>query len=142
MQLNSPLLSVTDQKFGRKTSSSLEDMVEKKMLGRKSGQGYYRWKNGKPIKPISNQTDFPVDLEDRLILPMLNEAVACLDEKVVENADFLDAGVIFGTGFAPFMGGPINYAKKVGTEVIRIRLEKLTKTYGDRFQPSEGWSKL
>tara|TARA_B100001057_G_scaffold72438_1_gene66681 strand:- start:107 stop:2119 length:2013 start_codon:yes stop_codon:yes gene_type:complete len=133
---------VLGKAYGRRASPSLENMVERNMLGRKSGQGYYRWKNGKAVKPISNRTDFPVDLEDRLILPMLNEAVACLDEKVVENADFLDAGVIFGTGFAPFLGGPINYAKKIGSEVIRIRLEKLTETYGDRFQPNEGWSKL
>ena len=53
----------------------------------------------------------PPDLEDRLILPMLNEAVACLREGCVADADLLDAGAIFATGFAPFRGGPLHYAK-------------------------------
>ena len=54
------------------------------------------------------------DLEDRLILPMLNEAMAVLREGIVADADLLDAGVIFATGFAPFRGGPLHYAKERG----------------------------
>ena len=51
----------------------------------------------------------PPDLGDRLILALLNECAACLREKVVADADLLDAGVVFGTGFAPFRGGPLHY---------------------------------
>ena len=61
----------------------------------------------------------PADLEDRLILPMLNEAVAALRERVVEDADLLDAGAIFATGFAPFRGGPLQYAKIAGHRASR-----------------------
>jgi 3-hydroxyacyl-CoA dehydrogenase/enoyl-CoA hydratase/3-hydroxybutyryl-CoA epimerase len=82
----------------------------------------------------------PDDLEDRLILSMVNEAVACLDEKVVADADLLDSGVIFGTGFAPFRGGPLNYAKERGTTTVVMRLNELAKAYGERFEPHSGWS--
>ena len=83
--------------------------------GRKDGQGLYRWEDGKPIKPpLAKDYKAPADLEDRLILPLLNEAVAALHDGVVADADLLDAGVIFGTGFAPFRGGPLWYAAHRG----------------------------
>ncbi len=81
--------------------------VEQDKRGKKDGQGIYTWENGKPKKPdVASDYQAPADLEDRLILPLLNEAVACLHEGVVADADLLDAGVIFGTGFAPFRGDP------------------------------------
>ena len=68
------------------------------------------WENGKPKKPeVDPKYAAPDDIEDRMILPMLNEAVACLKDRVVDDADLIDAGVIFGTGFAPFRGGPLHY---------------------------------
>ena len=73
---------------------------------------------------------------------MINEAVACLAEGVVEDSDFLDAGVIFGTGFAPFRGGPINYARERGLEAVQAALGDLAERYGERFRPHEGWSNL
>ena len=80
--------------------------------GKKDGQGFYAWEDGKPGKPeLPKDYKAPDDLEDRLILPMLNESVACLHDGVVADADLLDAGVIFGTGFAPFRGGPIQHIR-------------------------------
>lgn len=81
----------------------------------------------------------PTDLEDRLILPLLNEAVACLHEGVVADADLLDAGVIFGTGFAPFRGGPIQHIRSVGADALLARLHALQARYGERFVPRPGW---
>ena len=81
----------------------------------------------------------PKDLEDRLILPLLNEAVACLHDGVVEDADLLDAGVIFGTGFAPFRGGPIQYIRETGVDVLLQRLRQLQARHGQRFAPRPGW---
>src|SRR3546814_16967952 len=73
--------------------------------GKKDGQGLYAWAEGKPKKPeVPKDYKVPGDLEDRLVLPLLNEAVAALHDGVVEAADLLDAGVIFGTAFAPFRG--------------------------------------
>jgi len=108
--------------------------------GKKDGQGIYRWENGKPQKPeIPADYKAPDDLEDRLILPFLNEAVAVLHDGVVEDADMLDIGVIFGTGFAPFRGGPIQHIRDTGVEPLLERLKALQAKYGDRFAPRPGW---
>ncbi len=84
----------------------------------------------------------PADMTDRLILPLLNESVACLREQIVEDADLLDAGVIFGTGFAPFRGGPMNYINTTGVKKQQERLQQLQQLYGDRFQPDSGWKQI
>jgi len=120
----------------------LSAMVEEGRLGRKSGQGFYRWEDGKASKPPGDGSKPPVDIEERLILPMVNEAISCLSDGVVTDADLLDAGVIFGTGFAPFLGGPINYARERGLDKVTARLDELAKTHGDRFAPHQGWSEL
>jgi 3-hydroxyacyl-CoA dehydrogenase/enoyl-CoA hydratase/3-hydroxybutyryl-CoA epimerase len=121
---------------------ALSAMVKAGQLGRKSGQGFYRWEDGKAKKPENNGAAPPADAEDRLILSMVNEAVACLSDRVVTDADLLDAGVIFGTGFAPFRGGPINYARERGIKSVVARLEELAVAHGTRFAPHPGWSGL
>ena len=73
---------------------------------------------------------------------MLNESVACLRERVVEEADLLDAGVIFGTGFAPFRGRPLAYARARGVDDVVRGLKELQARHGDRFRPDEGWREL
>ena len=123
-------------------AKQLTAMVDAGHLGRKSGQGFYRWDEGKAQKPDSDAETAPADAEDRLILSMVNEAVACLSDRVVSDADLLDAGVIFGTGFAPFRGGPINYARKRGIRAVVTRLEELAAAHGTRFEPHPGWSDL
>jgi 3-hydroxyacyl-CoA dehydrogenase/enoyl-CoA hydratase/3-hydroxybutyryl-CoA epimerase len=117
--------------------------VEAGKRGKKDGQGLYKWENGKAVKPeVPANYQAPEDLEDRLVLSMLNEAVSCLHDKVVADADLLDAGVIFGTGFAPFRGGPIEYIKSVGADKLKARLDVLSGRYGGRFAPRPGWSEL
>jgi 3-hydroxyacyl-CoA dehydrogenase/enoyl-CoA hydratase/3-hydroxybutyryl-CoA epimerase len=128
--------------MNRPVPTSLEAMVERGHLGRKSGRGFYEWVDGKVVKPATQSGNVPDDLEDRLILPMVNEAVACLADGVVTDSDLLDAGVIFGTGFAPFRGGPINYARERGIDAVRNRLSELVSAHGDRFAPHSGWSEL
>ena len=120
--------------------TDIDELVEQGRLGRKSGHGYYRWEDGKAVKPAAADVSVPDDIEDRLILPMVNEAVACLSEGVVSEADLLDAGVIFGTGFAPFRGGPLNYARERGVQDVVGALEGLAERHGKRFQPHPGWS--
>jgi 3-hydroxyacyl-CoA dehydrogenase / enoyl-CoA hydratase / 3-hydroxybutyryl-CoA epimerase len=127
------------QAFNRKAPTQLEQLVAAKHLGRKTGRGFYEWRDGKPIKPAADSRQPPSELVDRLILPMLNESVACLRERVVEEADLLDAGVIFGTGFAPFRGGPLAYAKARGPDAIVRRLAELERQHGERFHPDSGW---
>jgi len=128
--------------INRPVPDSLVKMVDDGLLGRKSGQGFYRWEDGKAVKPAADDSDVPADIQDRLILPMVNEAVACLSEGVVTDADLLDAGVIFGTGFAPFRGGPLNYARERGIDEVLSTLRTLADRHGDRFTPHSGWSDL
>ncbi|ODS64846.1 MAG: 3-hydroxyacyl-CoA dehydrogenase [Arenimonas sp. SCN 70-307] len=117
--------------------------VEPGKRGKKDGQGLYKWENGKPVKPeVPKDYRAPEDLEDRLVLPLLNEAVSCLHDGVVSDADLLDAGVIFGTGFAPFRGGPIQHIRSVGAAKLKARLEELAARHGDRFKPRPGWDAL
>ena len=121
-------------------------MVEEKKLGLKSGQGFYEWQDGKAVKPAVQAHSAVPDLADRLILPMVNEAVACLSEGVVSDPDLLDAGVIFGTGFAPFRGGPLQYARDRGVDDVVATLARLAEEHADsngqRFLPHPGWDNL
>ncbi len=120
--------------------SGLDEKLESGKRGKKDGQGLYVWQDGKPQKPeVDKDYVTPADLQDRIILPMVNEAVACLADGVVDDADLLDAGVIFGTGFAPFRGGPIQYVRDAGIETTRKRLGQLAQRYGERFAPRHGW---
>jgi len=133
---------VLAEAFGRRVPDILVKLVEQKKLGAKSGEGFYVWRDGKPVRPKGPAGGAQADLEDRLILPMLNEAVACLREGVVADTDLLDAGAIFATGFAPFRGGPLQYARTRGVLSIGQRLEELERRYGERFRPDPGWSRL
>ena len=132
---------VMSSAFDRPIPGNLGELVESGRLGRKSGHGFYKWEEGKAVKP-EPAGNVPDDLQDRLILPMVNEAVAALSEGVIDDADLLDAGVIFSTGFAPFRGGPLNYARARGLDEVVARLKALAERHGDRFTPHEGWSKL
>lgn len=126
--------------LGLPIPAALASPPEAGKRGKKDGQGLYKWVDGRAQKPeIPGDYKAPEDLEDRLILPFLNEAVAALHEGVVADAELLDAGVIFGTGFAPFRGGPIQYIRDTGTEPLLARLKALQDKHGDRFAPRPGW---
>ena len=120
----------------------LNELLAAKKLGRKSGEGFYRWQEGKAIKPAADAGAAPPDLTDRLILVLVNECVACLRERVVETADLADAAVLFGTGFAPFRGGPLTYARARGVPAVVARLQELAARHGERFRPDAGWTAL
>ncbi len=120
-----------------------EFAFEPNARGKKDGKGLYVWQEGKAVKPpIPEGYRAPEDISDRLMLPLLNEAVACLADGTVADADLLDAGVIFGTGFAPFRGGPITHIKTEGVAKLKARLEQLAARHGERFTPRAGWNAL
>ncbi|MBC7396177.1 MAG: enoyl-CoA hydratase/isomerase family protein [Bdellovibrionales bacterium] len=130
--------------------NTFETLLKQKRLGKKSGSGFYVYsgpeKKEKHLDPeiynilkltptagkISEQ-----DIVDRCVLSMVNEAARCLEEKVVENAEAVDLGMIMGTGFPPFRGGLLRYADSLGLEHVVVRLTALSVQVAKRFEPSE-----
>jgi 3-hydroxyacyl-CoA dehydrogenase / enoyl-CoA hydratase / 3-hydroxybutyryl-CoA epimerase len=126
--------------LGLEIPDGLDDLIKAGKKGKKTGEGLYKWENGKPLKPeVDPNYQAPADISDRMILPMLNESVACLHDGVVDDSDLLDAGVIFGTGFAPFRGGPIQHIRSEGAAKVKAQLDALATKYGKRFAPKQGW---
>lgn len=122
----------------------LREAVARGRLGRKSGRGFYHYEGGKPqrdehVASVFHAAVTPADtddLQDRLLLPMVNEAARVLEEGVVESADDLDLATILGLGVAGWRGGIARYADDEGTINIARRLQKLADRHGPRFAPS------
>jgi enoyl-CoA hydratase / long-chain 3-hydroxyacyl-CoA dehydrogenase len=139
----------------------LEGMVERGLLGRKSGRGFYvypqqqaKGKAKKAKKTLNPDVQAVVDelragqapaspdditdehIQERMALRMINEAVYCLDEGVLDNPIDGDIGAVFGLGFPPFYGGPFRYIDQQGANVVLGKLDALRERYGDRFEAS------
>jgi 3-hydroxyacyl-CoA dehydrogenase/enoyl-CoA hydratase/3-hydroxybutyryl-CoA epimerase len=99
----------------------LMELVGAGHLGKKTGRGFYAWTDGKPAKQPPGAP--PAGLADRLVQPLVAEARAALAEGIVEDADLVDAGAIFGTGFAPFRGGPLHDAGIRAAQTVAPRPE-------------------
>jgi len=100
-----------------KEAALLQKKVEAGELGRKSGKGFYVWHKGKPKRADTDTSSYPMDeITETLMLPYFQACESALADGIVEDADVLDAGMIFGTGFAPFRGGPMHYLKQTGAE--------------------------
>jgi len=129
-------------KPGNPEPKKIQELVAARKLGKKSGEGFYKWVNGKPQKTSGSGTVDLAPLWMRMTLPAVNEAVACVREGIVADADLCDAGVIFGTGFAPHRGGPINYLRSAGKENLLAEMKMLEQKHGARFAPDAGWATI
>ena len=127
-----------------KPADILATMTAKEWLGKKTGRGFYMHTDkartlNEHISEL-HETNTLLDektILDRCILIMVNEAVHCLEEGVVDNASYLDMAMVMGTGFPAFRGGLLRYAESEGLERIVQRLESLAAQYGDRFVPAD-----
>ncbi len=133
---------ILGEALGLNVPEALRKKVKAGKLGVKSGQGFYQYKKGKQMKTkvnVDNSDSHSEDIADRLILQMLNESIACLREGVIGDMDLVDVGMIFGTGFAPFRGGPMHYMEQRGRQSIVDRLKELEGQYGEQFVADAGW---
>jgi len=134
---------ILSKRLGGTVPDILNDLVTSGKLGLKTNQGFYVYHKGRAIKHKEKSTEEQrLLIQDRLILRLLNEAVACLREGVIDNEDMLDAGIIFGTGFAPFTGGPLQYLHTQTLTNQKDRFQELHEKYGGRFTMDKGWENL
>ncbi|MDO3379152.1 3-hydroxyacyl-CoA dehydrogenase NAD-binding domain-containing protein [Geoalkalibacter halelectricus] len=128
-------------------SSLLERAAGHRHLGRKAGRGFYRYQNDHEIgrnQDLADHLGLPVDSRSarradlrRMLLLMVNEAARCLEEGVVGAPEDVDTGMIFGTGFPPFLGGPCRWADSLGLPTLVAELENLAAEHGSRFAPAD-----
>ncbi len=130
-----------------KPSPLLETLYKEGYYGKKNGKGFYQYKGRKRMGPDASlygkisagagpkEKTSHDEIVERALLLMVKEAALCLEEKIIEKPDLLDAALIFGIGFPPFRGGLLRYADKLGPKNIVQKLEAYTKRYGERFSP-------
>ncbi len=127
-------------------SDLLPSLVAKGFLGKKNGRGFYLYLHGRrggPSPLIAGQVAkrqpspslAPEEIVDRAVLLMIKEAALCMEEKIIDRPDLLDAALIFGIGFPPFRGGLLRYADSIGAKQIVERMNRCAERYGKRFQP-------
>ena len=127
--------------LGIEVPRRLRDEVAAGHLGKKSGRGFYSYDKQGKARNRGRRGVTQVPITERLILRMVNESVACLREGVVTDLDSIDAGMVYGTGFAPYLGGPMRYADTLGDVGICSTLRRLTQEYNKRFEPDAGWTR-
>ena len=121
--------------------------IHRQSKGRKNGHGFYTYEDGtkgpvdESVYGVLGVTPRPgsvsrQDIQDRLALQMINEAVRCLEDEILRSARDGDIGAVMGLGFPPFRGGPFRWVDQVGIGTVTERLRKLTATNGDRFAPA------
>ena len=141
------MLDLVAQREGVKVSKALPKMFEAGFLGKKNKKGFYKYDGKKGKKSGENpkaytffgspkQVDFSnQQINERAILLLLNEAVMCLEEGIIENAKDGDIGGVFGIGFLPWSGGPFSYMNLFGIDNIVLRMEKQQSKHGTKFNP-------
>jgi 3-hydroxyacyl-CoA dehydrogenase / enoyl-CoA hydratase / 3-hydroxybutyryl-CoA epimerase len=125
------------------TGGLLHEMTAAGHIGRKSGRGFYVYPHGgkrtaRAVGTVKKHADVsPEDIRDRIVLRLVNEAAKCMQEGVVPEAWMVDLGMVLGTGFAPFLGGPLRMCDLRGYGEAVRKLEYFQKTVGPRFAPSQ-----
>lgn len=141
------VLNILDTSFSGhfKPVDIFEKLYSKGWFGKKTGKGYYIHKKKREMnKDVYSMLPKPKEAlnqqiaVNRMVYLMINEASKCLEEKIVDQADAIDVGMIFGTGFPAFRGGLLRYADSVGISQLIDELENLNKkTQSGRFTPSK-----
>ena len=140
------VLSDTFEQRGAKTSKKAAELVDAGYKGRKNGRGFYKYADGK--KKVANQEIYSFfggtsrkemndsDIQHRLTLMMVNEAIYCLQENILLSPTDGDLGAILGLGFPPFTGGPFRYADSIGAKELAEQMNGYAEKFGKRFKPA------
>ena len=128
--------------------SLMSKMIEKGWLGKKAGQGFYTYDGKK--KTINSEVKAYVkefvkedlglkekEVQDRIVCRFVNEAAKCLEDEIIENPVVGDIGLVFGTGFAPFRGGPFRYLDQIGVANYVAMMNGFAEKYGPQFEPCQ-----
>mmetsp|Transcript_3430 Transcript_3430/g.4006 ORF Transcript_3430/g.4006 Transcript_3430/m.4006 type:complete len:814 (+) Transcript_3430:352-2793(+) len=128
--------------------SLMENMIKKGWLGKKSGQGFYTYDGKK--KTINSEVQSYIsefakrdlglkehDIQDRIVSRFVNEAAKCLEDEIISDPVVGDIGLVFGTGFAPFTGGPFRYIDTYGADKYVGMMHNLADKYGPQFEPCQ-----
>jgi 3-hydroxyacyl-CoA dehydrogenase/enoyl-CoA hydratase/3-hydroxybutyryl-CoA epimerase len=141
------IAATLEKAYGRRDRAPaiLKTMGESKLLGRKSGIGFYRYEGREQLpnppppgsgSAVASESLIKTDLAQRLMFLMVNEAARCIEEKVVESPEDADYGMILGTGFAPHRGGPLRFAEHFGLKKIVEEMDRLAQS-DDKFEPCD-----
>lgn len=134
---------------GAKTSKKSKELMDDEYLGRKNKRGFYKYEEDTKKKKEVNAEIYQYfggtdrksfdkeEIQDRLSSVMINEAVYCLQEEILESVSDGDLGAILGLGFPPFLGGPFRYIDRISVESFIERMNTLHNEYGDRFKPAD-----
>ena len=146
------LAGVSGAQVGGTAGAALGTLVQSGRLGRKTGRGFYRYRDGKRTAPdpelprllgLSAARALPPEtLQERLLLALIHSAVACLEQGVVDTPRDVDLALVLGTGFPPFRGGPLRHADSVGIPIVADRLARLADAHGDRFRPAASLAQM
>ena len=143
------MADLVKERDGFKINYSMPKMLEAGLMGRKSKKGFYNYKmkKGKLKKDQTNNQVYQhfsspkpkvlaeKEITDRAILLLLNEAVWCLEDKIIENVQDGDIGGVFGIGFLPWSGGPFSYMNLLGIDKVVDQLNHYATIYGPKFNP-------
>lgn len=133
---------------GAKTSTKAKELLDAGYKGRKNKKGFYNYKSGSKKKEVNKEiyeyfggsvrTKFKdSEIQERLFLVMVNEAILCLQEGILTKPVDGDLGAILGLGFPPFLGGPFRYVDREGANVVQEQMKKHKNEHGARFKPAE-----
>lgn len=134
---------------GAQTSKKSKELMNDDYLGRKNKRGFYKYEESSKKKKEVNEEIYSYfggkdrksydekEIQDRLSLVMINEAVLCLQEDILQNPADGDLGAILGLGFPPFLGGPFRYIDRVGVEFFIDKMESYRAEHGNRFKPAD-----
>mmetsp|Transcript_8557 Transcript_8557/g.12503 ORF Transcript_8557/g.12503 Transcript_8557/m.12503 type:complete len:187 (+) Transcript_8557:112-672(+) len=127
----------------------MQNMVDKGWLGKKSNKGFYSYDGKKKtinpdvkaylkdyVQPLDRKLEME-EIQDRMVSRFVNEAAKCLEDDIIENPVVGDIGLVFGTGFAPFRGGPFRYLDQVGVASYVDKMHKFADNYGAQFEPCQ-----